>query len=159
MMNVPTNSLRRFERRGDFDRRQGKMSILSKHSLIGKREVIRRQEDRQKPYDVDRHSVKTLAVILLIISLSISDATFTLYLISHGASEINPVMAYFLEHGPLAFFGAKYLVTSSSLVFILANMNCYLFGTKVKAKILFVLFVIPLALVVSWELYLIFFVL
>ena len=150
---------RKSERRCGFDRRKGKMSIFCKHWLIGRREAIRRQEDRQKSYRMDRHSFKILAAILLIILLSILDATLTLFLISHGATEINPVMAYFLDYGPLAFFGAKYLFTCSSLVFILLNTNSYLFRTKVRAKILFVWFAIPFALVINWELYLILFVL
>ncbi len=135
------------------------MAILSKHSRVGKRQVVRRREDRQKSYGVDRYSLKTFVTILLVISLSILDASLTLFLIHNGASEVNPVMAYFLDHGPLVFFGAKYLITSCSLLFLLPYMNSYIFGTKVRAKILFVLFAIPFALVVNWELYLIFFVL
>ena len=135
------------------------MSILSRYWLTGRREAVRRQADRQKPYGIDRHSSKTLAAILSIIALSILDGEFTLFLISHGASEMNPVMAYFLDHGPLAFFGAKYLLTCSCLVFILLNANSYLFGTKLRGKILFVLLAIPFALVIKWQLYIIFFIL
>lgn len=135
------------------------MAILSKHSLVGKRQTARRREDRQKSYGVDRYSLKIFVTILLVISLSMLDATLTLFLISEGASELNPVMAYFLEHGPLVFFVAKYLMTSFALVFILPNTNSYLFGTKVRGKILFGLFAVPFALAVKWELYLIFFVL
>ncbi len=158
-MHTPANSLSGFQRRSGLDRRQGKISIFSKHSLIGRREEVRRQEDIQKPYEIDRHSHGTLLLILLVISLSILDASLTLFLIHNGASEVNPVMAYFLDHGPLVFFWAKYLITSCSLLFLLPYMNCYIFGTKVRAKTLFVLFAIPFALVVNWELYLIFFVL
>jgi hypothetical protein len=39
----------------------------------------------------------TLAAILLILSLSILDAIFTMDLVSHGAEELNPVMAYYLN--------------------------------------------------------------
>ena len=153
-----TNKLQAYERRCGFDRREGKMSVLTKYWLTGRREVVRRQEDRQESYHIDRHSFKTLTAVLLIISLSILDATFTLFLISHGASEINPVMAYFLGHGPLVFFGMKHLFTCTSLILILINTNSYLFGTNVRAKRLFVLLLVAFALVVNWELYLIFFV-
>jgi hypothetical protein len=135
------------------------MSILSRYWLTGRREAVRRQGDRQKAYRIDRHSSKTLGASLLFITLSILDGVLTLFLISEGASEINPIMAYFLDHGPLAFFGAKYLLTCFCVVFVLLNANSYLFGTKVRAKILFVLGAIPFALAIKWELYIIFFIL
>ena len=126
---------------------------------MGKRAMPRREEDRQRSYKTDRHSSKTLVAILLIIGLSILDAILTLYLISHGASEINPIMDYFLDYGPIAFFGAKYLLTCASAVIVLLNKNVFLFKTKVRVKILFALFLIPFVLVIHWELYLILFVL
>lgn len=153
------NISRKYERRSGFDRRKGRTSILSRHWLTGRRETARRQADRQKPYGIDRHSSKTLVAILSIITLSILDAAFTLFLISHGASEMNPVMAYFLDHGPLAFFGAKYLLTCFCVMFIFLNANSYLFGTKVRGNMLLALLAIPFALAVKWQLYMIFFIL
>jgi len=100
----------------------------------------------------------TLAAILLIVSLSILDAVFTLDLVSHGAKELNPVMAYYLNHGPLVFFGVKYFLTCASIVLVLLIKDIYSTKSKVQTKILFVLLMIPFALVVQWELYLIFFV-
>jgi hypothetical protein len=99
-----------------------------------------------------------LAAILLIVSLSILDAVFTLDLVSHGAEELNPVMAYYLNHGPFVFFGVKYFLTCASIVLILFIRDIYSTKSKVQTKILFVLLMIPFALVVQWELYLIFFV-
>ncbi|MBN1931121.1 MAG: hypothetical protein JW786_05880 [Desulfobacterales bacterium] len=147
------------ERRSGVDRREKNATIFSRHRLMGKRTRPRREEDRQRSYRTDRHSSKTLVAILLIISLSILDAILTLYLISHGASEMNPIMNYFLDHGPLAFFGAKYLLTCAAAVLVLLNKNIFLFKTKMRVKILFALFLIPFILVIHWELYLILFVL
>jgi len=129
---------------------------IFKHFLTGRLAVLRRDEDRQRSHKIGRHSFMTLAAILLIVSLSILDAIFTLDLVSHGAEELNPVMAYYLDHGPLVFFGVKYFLTCASIVLILLIRD----NTKAKlqTKILFVLFIIPFALVIQWELYLIFFV-
>jgi len=129
---------------------------IFKGFLTGSLAVLRREEERQRPYEIDRHSFDTLAAILLIVLLSILDAFFTLDLVSHGAVELNPVMAYYLDHGPLVFFGVKYLLTCASIVLILLIRD----NTKAKlqTKILFVLFTIPFVLVIQWELYLIFFV-
>ena len=109
---------------------------------------------RQRGYRAKRHSHKTLAVILLILLLSILDAIFTLDLVALGAVELNPVMAYYLDDSPLVFFGIKYLLTCASIIIILLNKNVCLFGTKVQAKILFILFIISLTLVIQWQLYL-----
>jgi len=100
----------------------------------------------------------TLAAILLIVSLSTLDAIFALDLVGHGAEELNPVMVYYLNHGPLVFFGVKYFLTCASIVLILLIRDIYSTKSKVQTKILFVLLMIPFALVVQWELYLIFFV-
>jgi len=100
------------------------------------------------------HSPKTLAVILLIILLSIADAYLTLDLISRGAVELNPIMAYYLNHSVLAFFGTKYLLTCASIIVILFIKDFYLFRTRVQGKILFVFHLIVLTSVVKWELYL-----
>lgn len=129
----------------------------NKYWLMGRRSGVRREEDRQKSYRIDRHSLDTLTAVLLLVVLSILDAMLTLFLVSHGAAEVNPVMAYFLNHGPLAFFSAKYVFTCASVLVILMHTHYYLFGTKVRVKTLFVVFAIPLALVVKWELYLMLF--
>lgn len=102
----------------------------------------------------ERHSPKTLAVILLITLLSITDAYLTLHLISRGAVELNPIMAYYLDQSALAFFGIKYLLTWASIVVILFIKDLYLFRTRVQGKILFVFHLVVLTSVVKWELYL-----
>jgi hypothetical protein len=103
------------------------------------------------------HDSKTFAIILLIISLSILDAFFTLELISLGATETNPIMCYYLEHGPLVFFIIKYLLTSASILLVLALKEGYGARFTVPVKTLLAFQVIALGIVVQWELYLIYF--
>jgi hypothetical protein len=102
----------------------------------------------------DTHSPKTLIVILLIILLSITDAYLTLHLTSRGAVELNPIMAYYLDHSPFAFFGMKYLLTCASIIVILTIKDLYLFKTRVQGKVIFLFHLIVLSSVVQWELYL-----
>jgi len=142
------------ERRSGFDRRNGRKSILSRYRLAGKRSRPRRRADRQKAYFLDRYSYRTFLIILAIVLLSILDAALTLHLISHGASEINPVMAYFLRHGPTAFFIAKYTLTAFSIVVILIYGNNFLFGTRLRVKLLFLAALAPFSVVVLWEIFL-----
>ena len=98
------------------------------------------------------HGSKTLAAVLLIILLSVVDAYLTLILVSRGAEELNPVMAYYLEIGPFAFFAAKYFLTCVSIIVILSIKEAQFFGFKIQRKVLLCIFIVTLAVVVNWEL-------
>jgi hypothetical protein len=156
MSDLTTHSLE-YKRQRHFDRRKVKVSIFCRHWLTGRRKAVRRETDRRKSYQIDTYGPKTLVAILAIITLSILDALFTLFLISRGATEVNPIMNYFLDRGPSVFFVAKYILTAVCLILILAIRNFYLFNTKARVEILYVFFMISFVLVVKWELYLILF--
>lgn len=111
----------------------------------------------QRAYIIDTHSSKTFAVILFIILLSIIDAYLTLDLVSRGAEELNPVMAYYLDHSPLTFFGTKYFLTCAAIILVLSIKNISLFKSKVQGRMLFIFYAVALGMVVQWELYLIIF--
>jgi hypothetical protein len=142
------------ERRCGLDRRRQRAPHFSKYGLTGRREALRRKGDRHGLYGPDRHNHKTFFLILLIVALSVLDAIFTLNLVSHGATELNPVMDYYLRQGPLLFFMTKYLLTFASVLLILFYQNAFLFRTRLRVRSLFLLFAVSLALVVQWELYL-----
>ena len=128
--------------------------------FFGRRNKVRRFDDHhQKSYFLDHFSLMIFSIIMGIILLSVTDAMLTLYLIRHGAAEINPIMEHFLKYGPLPFLAAKYLLTTSSVVLLLIYKNVHIFGTNVRAKYLFIIILLIFASVVLWELFLIFFVL
>jgi hypothetical protein len=149
------------QRRSGLDRRKEMIPTFGnwKYWLTGRRAYPRREEDRQKPYGTDRYDGKTFAAILTIIILSTLDAILTIYLISRGATEVNPIMDYFLAYGPLKFFGVKYFLTCASIILLLVNKNVYLFKHRIRTEIVFTTVVVLFALVVLWETYLIFFTL
>ncbi len=83
---------------------------------------MRRAEDRRRLTLLDRYPSRTLAAALGVLALSLLDAALTLYLIEHGAWEMNPVMAYFLSRGPFAFVVAKYGFTAvATAIFVLLS--------------------------------------
>jgi hypothetical protein len=127
--------------------------------FFGRRKLMRRDEDNRKSYFLDHYSLRVFGIIIGIILLSLTDAMLTLYLIRNGAAEINPVMEHFLRYGPLPFLAAKYLLTTASIVLLLIYKNVQIFGTKIRAKYLFIFIFLIFASVVIWELFLIFFVL
>jgi len=126
--------------------------------FFGRRKEMRRDEDNRESYFLDHFSLRIFIVIIAIILLSLTDALLTLYLIRHGAAEVNPVMEHFLRYGPLPFLAAKYLLTTASIVLLLIYKNVYIFGTRIRAKYLFIVIFLIFASVVVWEMFLIFFV-
>ncbi|MBZ0108064.1 MAG: DUF5658 family protein [Candidatus Scalindua rubra] len=127
--------------------------------FFGRRKGMRRHEDNQESYFLDHYSLRVFGIIISIILLSLTDAMLTLYLIRNGAAEVNPIMEHFLRYGTLPFLAAKYLLTTASIVLLLIYKNVHIFGTKIRAKYLFVIILLIFASVVLWELYLILFVL
>ncbi len=114
------------ERRRGTDRRNTKKAQFKYFLVNGRREQARREEDRARAYFFDRYNQRIFAAITAILMLSIFDAFLTLVLIEKGSSELNPVMAYFLEHGPLPFIIAKYILTSFGVIALLFCKNVFL---------------------------------
>jgi hypothetical protein len=123
--------------------------------LVGRPGKINGGFAAMKAHVFTRHSGRMCAAIVSVILLSVVDAMLTLFLVSCGAREMNPVMAYFLDHGPLAFFWAKYLLTCIPLVFLLMHKGVRLFGSGVRAQALLSWMAVPFVLVVYWEIYLV----
>jgi hypothetical protein len=139
------------------DRRRKTLPPLRYLVAGGRRRRVRRLEDSHRIVLLDRYSPKLLAAILGILILSLFDAALTLYLVEHGASELNPVMDYFLKKGPLVFTVTKYLLTCIAVLIFLALANSIVPRSNFKAKKLFPYALIAFGGVVVWELVLIFF--
>lgn len=154
---VMSNVDDRMERRSGLDRRSTNLPIFNRYLITGRRGIPRRKEDRQKPQRVDRYNSKIMVVILMILTLSILDSLFTLFLVENGAKELNPVLAYYLEYSPVVFLSIKYLLTCAAVILVLFCKDFYIFNTRIKARILFFLLPIPFILVIQWQLFLIFF--
>jgi hypothetical protein len=122
------------DRRRQPDRRDRPTQPLTLKSIIGRRKHVRRKEDRlNNPY-VDIYSLRSVLTVVCIILLSISDAFFTLELVSLGARELNPVMHFFLTFGPMPFLIAKFLLTVVGVVVFLVHKNRLIFAGQVSVK-------------------------
>jgi len=93
-----------------------------------------------------------LAVGMLILLLCSADALLTLTLISHGAVEINPMMAPLVTGSGHAFAGWKLGLTAMGVVFLTMLARLRIFGRTVGA-ILYVVLGLYVALV-GYELFL-----
>ncbi len=143
------------ENRCGKDRRVNRRSSLKYLLFNGRRERIRREEDRGKVFFFDRYTPKLFAAITAILMLSVTDGLLTLILIANGSSELNPVMAYFLQHSLLHFIIAKYILTSIGVVVLLIFKNVFLSRVRIYTHSLFSAVIVAFAAVVVWEIYLI----
>jgi hypothetical protein len=144
------------EKRSGTDRRSNKKARLKYLLFKGRRERVRREEDRHKLHFFDRYNPKLFAAIIAILMLSIFDAILTLILIENGSSELNPIMAYLLEHGPLPFVIVKYCMTCCGVVILLIFSNVFLTKVNIYTYSLFPCIIIAFSAVIIWELFLIF---
>ena len=143
------------QRRGP-DRRTNNRARLKYLLFNGRREQSRRNEDRSKAVIYDRYNPKLFLAITTILVLSILDAVLTLVVIQRGATELNPVMAYFLEFGTPTFIIAKYLLTSVGVFILLIFKNVFLTRIKIYTHSLFPCVIFVFMVVIAWELFLIF---
>lgn len=146
----------------DTDRRSGtdrrKQTGINLRSIMGngKRRLVRRLEDRNKVFLVDHYSPKLFAAIIAIIFLSVIDALLTLYLMNHGAYEVNPVMAYYINVGPYTFFTLKFALTIIGTITLLIFRDIIPQLFKVHTYSLLYFVVSAFIMTVAWELYLVF---
>ncbi len=80
------------------DRRSDPTSFISTLRFGGRRKGFRRNGERQNRY-VDCLSLRTIILTLIILTLSIFDAFFTLVHLENGASELNPLMKQLIQSG------------------------------------------------------------
>ncbi len=142
------------ERRSGRDRRERQMPLLKKLYFKGMRISVRRTEDRGRIVALDQYKPSLFIGILIVLSLSMLDALLTLTLIARGARELNPVMQYYLSHGPQVFLFVKYGLTALSLFIIVVLNETLITRFRISTGMLLHVFAALFGSVVIWEFYL-----
>lgn len=145
-----------FDRRSGKDRRSHDIPEIKSLFIYRRRKKIRRKDDQYKISYFDQYSPRIFVAIVFILFLSIIDALLTLFLIDCGASEINPIMAYFLNFGPYTFISVKYFLTCYSVIVLLIFGNVFLRKIKIYTRSLFSYAISVFMIVIGWELFLTF---
>jgi K+-sensing histidine kinase KdpD len=143
-------------RRTGRDRRKNRFPTLKGLILHRRRGDVRRRSDRNRFMIMDRYSTTGMWVIVLVLLLSVADGFLTLFLLEHGAMELNPVMAFFLNISSRAFVGAKYLLTALSVCIVVVLNYAFVRRLRLYASELLKYFAAAFGAVVGWEVYLIF---
>jgi K+-sensing histidine kinase KdpD len=155
MINCPEDTIQ-FDKRSGKDRRSNKIPGIKSLFVYGRRKKIRRQDDKYRIAYFDQYSSALFVVIISILFLNIIDALLTLFLIDHGATEINPIMAYFLNFGPLTFMSVKYFLVSFSIIVLLIFNNVFLLERKIFTRSFFSYTIGMFLIVIGWQLFLTF---
>lgn len=106
------------ERRSGKDRRVQRVPFFKRLFFRGARASVRRVAERDRIVVFDRYRPSLVILALTVLGLSLLDALLTLTLIAQGAQELNPVMRYYLTHGPRVFLLVKYGMTALSVLII-----------------------------------------
>jgi hypothetical protein len=106
------------ERRALPDRRKKPAPLLSRFTLFGRRQAIRRKDDLAKGGYVDRYSATLFFFLVLIIGLNILDSLFTLMILDAQGWELNPIVRSVIDLYGYEFWIWKFFFVSSCLVLL-----------------------------------------
>jgi len=96
---------------------------------------------------VDFHEPYLLFLSVLMLALSVVDAFLTVTLMTHGAEETNPLLAFVLNEHPRLFAVVKMGLTGIGVVFLVAVARMKFFRIVRASVVLQVLVLAYLALV------------
>jgi hypothetical protein len=127
--------------RGQGDRRNRPTSPLDAFRPSGRRVRPRRSEERRGAFFTDQFDAFTLAMVVTLLSLTITDGVLTLELLDFNSVEANPFMGHLLKRGPLAFLLGKYVLTAMGIPFIVVYKNHPMFDTRFRVGYLLPVFI------------------
>jgi hypothetical protein len=104
------------------ERRHYDLQTLKQCLTNPRRMDPRRSPDRKYPI-IDRLDNGAVALAVTLMILSVMDSIFTLTIISHGGSEVNPFMNALLEKSVTAFTVMKMLLTAIPALILVATAN------------------------------------
>jgi len=134
------------DRRTRTDRRKTSTKPFSRYIIKGRRAKARRTVE-DKNYYVDRYELHHFILILLIMTLCVLDAYFTLKILNLGGTELNPLMIGLIDRAPFVCLLVKYLITAACLVVILIHKNFVVFNRVKASFFIYVIFFLYLILV------------
>ena len=136
------------ERRRFPDRRRLTFRTFLRSGVTPRRRSGRRQGERDGV--VDWHEPDLLFLALAILLLSITDAFFTVTLLSNGATEVNPLLAYVIQRFPGFFPIFKMTLTGVGVVVLVAMARASVFRI-VRVKTVLQLILAGYVAVIAYE--------
>ena len=141
------------ERRSGKDRRHKSIPFYQHLFFSGKRMSIRRKEDGRRITLLDFYQPSLLVSILIVLCLSLVDATLTLILLERGAVELNPIMHFYITLGPVPFILVKYGLTALPLLIMVLLSSVLSYRHRI-GSLMIPLCGLLFGSVIIWEIYL-----
>lgn len=113
-----------------------------------RREPRRGTED--EPIFIDWHHPWLFFLAVGTMGLSCLDAFFTLRLLDLGAIEVNPIMAFAIRHGTVAFTASKMLMTGLGILMLVFLSRSRLFN-RVRTGLFLTAFFVVYACLVCYQ--------
>lgn len=151
-MNSPSIN---FIKRSATDRRLNRFGGFRWLFTSGRRRGVRRKSDQTRVHILDYYPPKWFNFLVATLLLSVIDAFLTLWLIDHGAVELNQIMAYYLDKGPYIFISVKYFLTAAAITITVLINYAFFRSFRIQSGHMLIVFVSLFACVVVWELFLI----
>ncbi|HJR69435.1 MAG TPA: DUF5658 family protein [Gammaproteobacteria bacterium] len=133
------------ERRRE-DRRAMTLETFLRGGFVPRRRGGRRVSDGELP--IDFHHPYLLIVAVVMLGLSVADALLTVKLMTDGAEETNPLLAFVLNEHPRLFAAVKMALTGAGVVLLVALSRTRVFRVVRTHVLLPLLAVAYLGLVV-----------
>jgi hypothetical protein len=127
------------------DRRHLTLRSFLKGGITPRRRSGRRADEQHLP--IDWHEPYLLFLSMMILLLSVADAFLTITLITAGAQEANPLLAFILEDHPELFAALKMALTGSGVLVLVAVARTRLFQIMRVGLVLQGVFVAYVALI------------
>jgi hypothetical protein len=128
-----------------YDRRALSARTFFQGGLTPRRRHGRRHGEHHSL--VDWHEPHLLFLSLMILLLSVTDAFLTLTLMTHGATEANPVLDYVLSARPELFAVVKMLLTGIGVLVLVALARAKVFRIVRVSAIMHWFLVLYIALI------------
>lgn len=134
------------------DRRAVTLWTFLKGGFAPRRRGGRRAGEQEQL--VDFHEPHLLFLAVLMLTLSLTDAFLTVKLMTNGAHETNPLLAFVLNDHPRLFAVVKMGLTGMGVVFLVAVARMKFFRL-VRASVVLQLLVLAYFVLVAYEAWLV----
>ena len=144
-----SNPMELADSRDLVDRREfGWQTVL--FGFLRSRRRAHRRSTEDQPVFIDWHHPWLFFLATGTMLLSTLDAFLTLQLLSRGAIEVNPFMAFAIERGALVFAGSKMLLTGLGILMLVFLSRSRLFN-RVRTGLFLTLFFSVYACLVCYQ--------
>lgn len=105
------------------DRRRRPTPMVSLHTFFGGRRRQARRVGEAEGAFVDLYSPRLAVLLLVFFTLTVFDSVATLFYLSKGGEELNPIAQWMIDQGNTEFVVIKGVLTGMCVLFVMLHKN------------------------------------